>query len=339
MRLSSRRVPPVLLGVAALLALPAGASAAYDGGITAAELPDGRPGAVSRPFTIRIAQSTTTPAPKDVRIAVQGLALDPGTTTGRRIGSVDFETSFGPFAGLAITTGGPGDGAPGRWALTVPGGGTFAATVRPGTDLDAAGAPVAGTGATTIGVSVPTDLPFGAKVTSVTVRLNVDEKGCATATPGATNPTTPGSYRVRAFVGASDGQSRVSDAAVAVAADAPAGPALPAGCAAAPTTGTTSPTTGTSPTATKRPVVRLKASTRTVRPGRKVSIRARVTGGPVEVRVQRGSRTLKRLKNVGTSGKAFTFRAARGDAGKRVRLVFRPAGGRAVALTLRVARR
>jgi hypothetical protein len=70
-----------------------------------------------------------------------------------------------------------------------------------------------------------------------------------------------------------------------------------------------------------------------------VRIRARVTGGPVEVRVQRGSRVLKRLRNVGTTGRAYTFRAARKDAGKRVRLVFRPTGGKAVALTLRVAKR
>lgn len=345
MRPSLRRVPPVALGLAALLAPPAAASAAYDGGITAAQLPDGRPGAVSRPFTIKIAQTTTTPAPKDVRLGIQGLVLNPGTTTGERIGSADFDTTLGSFTGAAITTGGAGGGAPGRWSLSVPGAGSFFATVTPGTDLDAAGAAVPATAATTVGVAIPTDLPFGAKVTSVTVRLNVDERGCATPTAGATNPTAPGSYRVRAFVGASDGQSRVSDASVAVAADAPAAPAPPSGCTTTPgtsTPGTTtpaSPTTGTTPTATKRPVLRLKASSRSVRPGNRISIRARVTGGPATVRVTRNGRTVKRLTNVGTAGKAYSFRAARKDAGKRVRLVFRPTGGKAVALTIRVAKR
>jgi hypothetical protein len=321
---------------AAPLAAAAPASAAYDGGITAVSLADARPGAVARPFSVRIAQTGEAPAPRELRLAVQGLVLDPGTTPNHAIGALDLETSLGPFTGLAVTTAGPGDGAPGRWTLAVPGVPPVAATVRPSSDLDAAGVPVVAAGSTLVGVTIPTELPLGAKLTAVTLRLNVDERRCASPFPGATNPTTPGTYRVRAFVGAADGQSRVSDGTVTVAAGAPAGPALPAGC---PTGSGDGSSVAPAPTPLAAPVVRLKAASRTVRPGRSVRILARVTGGPADVRVLRGSRTLARLKAVGPSGRRFTFRATRGDAGKVVRLLARPAGGEAAAIRIRVARR
>lgn len=331
MRSPSPRAASVALGLAVLLAAPAVASA-YDGGITAVGLTDARPGAVPRPLTIRIAQPTPDPAPKDVRIAVQGLTLDPGTSSGKRIGSVDFETTLGDFKGLSIATAGPGDGAPGRWALVAPGIGTFPATVRPGTDLDAAGNTVAAAGSTLVGVSVPTNLPLGAQLTSVTLRLNVDDKGCATTTPGATNPTAPGSYRVRAFVSASDGTSRVSDGAAVVAAGAPAPPALPSGCPKPVDTAVGAP-------AAAKPSVRVTASKRRIAPGGRSTLSVRVAHGPADVKVVRGSKTLKTLKKVGTKTKRYAFKAARADAGKLVKLSIRPKGGKTKTLRIRVSRR
>jgi len=333
MRLPVLVTVPVVLG-ALLTAAPA--VAAYDGGLTDVSLADARPGAVPRPFSVRVAQTGTTPAPQEVRLAVQGLVLDPGTTTGRRIGVVDVDTTLGAFTGLAVTTAGPGDGAPGRWTLAVPGVSPVPATVRPGTDLDAAGAPVAAAGSTLVGVKVPADLPLGARLTAVTLRLNVDERRCASPFAGATNPATPGTYRVRAFVAASDGASRVSDRTVTVAADAPAGAGAPNGCPAFPAV----PGGGSSATpAAGRPSLRVTAPTRRVKPGGRTTIRLRVTGGPADVRVLRGSRTLKRLRDVGTRSRSFVFRAARADAGRLVRLTFRPAGGTTRKLAIRVTRR
>lgn len=323
-------LPVVVLAVGA----PTSARA-YDGGITAVDLADGRPGAVPRPFSVRIAQSAARPQPAEVRLAVQGLTLDPGASSGRRIGSVDFETSLGTFRGLAVATAGPGDGAPGRWTLIAPGIGPIPATVRPGTDLDAAGAPVPAAGATLVGIQVPTDLPLGATLSSVTLRMNVDDRGCATPTAGATNPTSPGSYRVRALVRATDGAARVSDAAAVVRADAPVGRALAAGCPAPPAL----PSVPATPTTPALPVLRLSAAPRRVAPGGRIRIRVRAANGPVDVRVQRGRRTLRRLGAVGTAARTFAFRAARADAGRTVRLTFRPAAGRARTIALRVARR
>ncbi|WP_026912809.1 hypothetical protein [Patulibacter minatonensis] len=335
MRSPSPRAASAALGLAAVLLAAPSVASAYDGGITAVGLTDARPGAVPRPLTIRIAQPTADPAPKDVRIAVQGLLLDPGTSSGKRIGSVDFETTLGAFKGLAISTAGPGDGAPGRWALTAPGVGTFNATVRPGTDLDAAGAPAAAAGSTLVGVSVPTDLPLGARVTSVTLRLNVDDKGCATTTPGATNPTAPGAYRIRAFVSASDGTSRVSDGAANVVAGAPAPPALPAGCPTPTDTGAG----GAVVPAKAKPSVRVSASKRRIAPGGRTTLRVQVVNGPATVRIVRGSRTLKTLKRVRTAVKRYVFEASRSDAGKLVRLTVRPTGGKAKTVRIRVGRR
>lgn len=333
MRPAARTAGSLLAGLALLLGAPAAASA-YDGGITALDLADARPGAVPRPFSVRIAQSSARPQPQDVRLAVQGLALDPGTTTGRRIGSVDFETSVGPFRGLAVATAGPGDGAPGRWTLVAPGIGPIAATVRPGTDLDAAGVPVAAAGSTLVGIRVPTDLPLGATLSAVTLHLNVDERGCATPTAGATNPAAPGAYRVRAYVGATDGTSRVSDAAATVRADAPVGRALAAGCPAPPAL----PSVPATPTTPTLPALRLSAPTRRVAPGGRVRIRVRAANGPVDVRVQRGGRTLRRLRAVGSRGTTVVFRATRADAGRLVRLTFRPRSGRTRTIALRVRR-
>lgn len=334
MRPARRTVGSLVAGLALLLGAPA-AARAYDGGIAALDLADARPGAVPRPFSIRIAQSTARPQPQEVRLAVQGLALDPGTSTGRRIGSVDFETSVGPFRGLAVATAGAGDGAPGRWTLVAPGIGPIAATVRPSTDLDGAGAPVAASGSTLVGIRVPTDLPLGATLSSVTLHLNVDDRGCATPSPGAINPAVPGTYRVRAFVGATDGTSRVSDAAAIVRQDAPVGRALAAGCPAPPPL-PSAPATPTTPT---RPALRLSAPTRRVAPGRRLRIRVRAANGPVDVRVTRGARTLGRLRGVRSRGTTFVFRAARADAGRLVRLTFRPQSGRARTLAVRVGRR
>lgn len=334
MRSPSRSARPLLAGAALLLVLPA-AAGAYDGGVATVDLGDARPGAVPRPLTIRIGQTTAAPQPKDVRIAVQGLTLDPGTSSGRRIGSVDFETSLGPFRGLAVSTAGPGDGAPGRWSLIAPGIGPIPATVRPGTDLDPAGAPVAAPNATLLGVAVPTDLPLGATLSSVTLHLNVDERGCATTTPGATNPAMPGSYRVRSFVTATDGSTNLRDAAAIVRADAPVGRPLAAGCPAAPAGGPSAPVTPTTPA---RPALRLSASSRRARPGGRVRIAVRAANGPVDVRVRRGTRTLKRLRRVGTARRTFVFRAARADAGRLVRLTFRPASGRTRTIVIRVTR-
>lgn len=335
MRHRTRTGSPVLLGLAVLLAVP-GAAGAYDAGVTAVDLADARPGAVPRPFSIRIAQTTATPQPKDVRIAVQGLTLDPGTSSGRRIGSVDFETSLGAFRGLAVATAGPGDGAPGRWSLIAPGIGPIPATVRPATDLDAAGTPVAAAGSTLIGVQVPTNLPLGATLSSVTLHLNVDERGCAATTPGATNPTVPGSYRVRSFVTATDGSTDLADAAAVVRADAPVGRALAAGCPAPPAGDPSAPTTPTTPAL---PALKLSAASRRAAPGQRVRIKVRATNGPVDVQVRRGTSTLKRLRRVGSAGKTYVFRAARADAGRLVRLTFRPATGKARTIGIRVARR
>jgi hypothetical protein len=338
MRTPPRTHRPLLLGLAALLVVPASASAAYDGGVRSVTLGDARPGAVSRPLTIRVAQDpTSSQSPKEVRLAVQGFALDPGTTSGRRIGTVDFETSLGPFSGFAVSTAGPGDGAPGRWSLTAPAIGTIAAGVRPGTDLDDQGTPVAAAGATLLDVPLPTDLPFGARLSSVTVKLNVDDNGCATATPGAINPAA-GTYRLRSFVAATDGSSKVSDVTARIRADADVG-GVPKGCPVPPPTGETpaGPAAPGSPAVT-RPGVRLSAPVRRVAPGKVLRVRVRVVHGPVEVRVRRGTRTLQRLRRVGPSGRTFAFRAPRADAGRVVKLTFSPKGGRSRSLNVRVTR-
>ncbi|MEV4421636.1 hypothetical protein AB0L40_16885 [Patulibacter sp. NPDC049589] len=332
MRIPSPRAASLLAASSVLLLVPATAGAT-SGGVDSVVLGDARPGAVPRPLTIRVAQPASDAAPKEVRIAVQGLTLDPGTTSGRRIGTLDLDTTLGAFSGLAVSTAGPGDGAPGRWSLATPGFGSFSAAVRPGTDLDAAGAPVATAGSTLIAVAVPTDLPLGAKLTSVTLRLNVDEQGCATSTPAATNPAAAGSYRVRAYVGAADGTSRVSDAAAVVAADAKP-QALPSGCpAVADTAG------GTGGGSAKKPKVSLAAAKRRLAPGGRTTVRVRVANGPADVTVRRGSRTVKTLQRVGTSARSFVFRAARADAGRLVTLTVRPKGGTAAKLRIRVARR
>lgn len=341
MRTPPRTPGSLLLGLALLLVVPATAGAAYDGGVRSVQLGDARPGAVARPLTIRIAQDAMiSQGPKEVRLAVQGFKLDPGTTSGRRIGTVDFETSLGPFAGLAINTGGPGDGAPGRWSLNAPAIGTVSAAIRPGTDLNDAGTPVEATGATLIGVQLPTNLPFGARLSSVTIKLNVDNNGCSTATPGAINPAA-GSYRVRSFVVATDSATKLSDVTTTIRADAPVG-GVPAGCPTPPPTGDpvpAAPAAPTTPTVVPRPSVRLSAPVRRVAPGRVVRVRLRVANGPVEVRVRRGTKTLKRLQRVGPSGRTFAFRAPRADAGRLVKLTFSPKGGRSRSVSVRVLRR
>lgn len=337
------RTPPrspglVLLGLSALLAVPASAGAAYDGGVRSVQLGDARPGAVSRPLTIRIAQDAmVSQGPKEVRLAIQGFALDPGTSTGRRIGTVDFETSLGPFGGYAVSTAGPGDGSPGRWALNAPAIGTVAAGVRPGTDLDDQGSSVAAAGSTLLSVPLPTDLPFGARLSSVTVKLNVDDNGCATATPGAINPAA-GTYRLRSFVLATDSSTKLTDVTTRIRADADVG-GVPKGCPVPPPTDgePTSVNTPQTPVAAK-PSVRLTAPVRRVAPGKVLRVRLKVANGPVEVRVRRGTKTLKRLRRVGPSGRTFAFRAPRADAGRVVKLTFSPKGGTSRSITVRVTR-
>lgn len=340
------RTPPCapgssLLGLALLLVLPASAGAAYDGGVKRVELNDARPGAVARPLTIRIAQDPMiSVAPKEVRLAVQGFALDPGTSSGRRIGTVDFETSLGAFRNFAVTTNGPGDDAPGRWSLNAPAIGTVSAAVRPGTGLDGQGSRIPEGGTTLLDVPLPTDLPFGARLSSVTVRLNVDENLCATATPGAINPKAAGSYRVRSFVIASDFGSRLTDVTARVRDDAPVG-GVPKGCPVPPPTPgePTPPAPGAAPAPVPaRPAVRLTAPVRRVAAGRIVRVRLRVANGPVDVRVRRGTTTLKRLRKVGPSGRTFAYRAPRADAGRVVKLTFSPAGGKSRSLNFRVLR-
>lgn len=339
MRTPPRSPGSVLLGLAILLALPATAAAAYDGGVKSVQLNDARPGAVPRPLTIRIAQDAMiSQSPKEVRLAVQGFALDPGTSTGKRIGTVDFETSLGAFTNYAVTTNGPGDGAPGRWTLTAPAIGPVSAAIRPGTDLDDQGTPVAAGGSTLLDVPLPTDLPFGARLSSVTVRLNVDNNGCATATPGAVNPAA-GSYRVRSFVIASDASTKLTDVTTQVRADAPVG-GVPKGCPTPPSTGGDLPSTPGSPStpATARPSVKVTSPPRRVAPGEILRFRLKVANGPVEVRVRRGTTTLKRLKKVGPSGRTFAFRAPRADAGRVVKLTFSPKGGKSRSYNVRVTR-
>lgn len=336
MRTPPRAPGSALLGLALLLAVPATAGAAYDGSLRTVDLTDARPGAVSRPLTIRIAQDAMiSTGPKEVRLAVQGFGLDPGTSTGRRIGTVDFETSLGPFRGFAVTTNGPGDGAPGRWSLSAPAIGTVSAAIRPGTDLDGQGTRVPATNATLIDVPLPTALPFGARLHAVTVRLNVDENGCRTATPAATNPAA-GFYRWRAFVTATDSATKLSDITSEVRAGATVGgtpPQCPKTPAAVPPSapGTDAPAAG-------RPSVKVSRTASRVAPGRIVRFRLRVANGPVEVRVRRGTKTLKRLKRVGPSGRTFAFRAPRADAGRVVKLTFSPKGGKSRSLNVRVTR-
>ncbi|MDO9407550.1 hypothetical protein [Patulibacter sp.] len=337
MRTPPRTPGTLLLGTALLLLVPAGADAAYDGGVRSVQLGDARPGAVSRPLTIRVAQDPMiSQGPREVRLAVQGFALDPGTSSGRRIGTVDFESSLGPFTGFAVNTAGPGDGAPGRWSLNAPAIGSVSAGVRPGTDLDDQGTPVAAAGATLLAVKLP-DLPFGARVSSVTIKLNVDDNGCATATPGAVNPAA-GSYRVRTFVTATDASTKLTDVTTRIRADADVG-GVPKGCPVPPPTGggPVDPSTPAAPAAV-RPSVRLSAPVRRVAPGKVLRVRLRVAGGPVEVRVRRGTKTVKRLRKVGPSGRTFAFRAPRADAGRVVRLTFTPKGGRSRSLNVRVTR-
>lgn len=340
MRTPPRAPGSSLLGLALLLALPATAGAAYDGGVRSVDLNDARPGAVARPLTIRIDQDPmVSVAPREVRLAVQGFALDPGTTAGRRIGTVDFETSLGAFRNFAVTTSGPGGDAPGRWSLDAPAIGTVSAAVRPGTGLDDQGSRVAAADTTLLDVPLPTDLPFGARLSSVTVRLNVDENLCATATPGAINPKAAGSYRLRSFVIASDFGSRLTDLTARVRDDAPVG-GVPKRCPVPPATPgePTPPAPGAPAAVPARPSVRLTAPVRRVVAGKVVRVRLRVAGGPVDVRVRRGTKTLKRLRKVGPSGRTFAFRAPRADAGRVVKLTFSPAGGRSRSLNVRVLR-
>lgn len=336
MRTPPRAPGSALLGLALLLVVPATAGAAYDGSLRAVELTDARPDAVSRPLTIRIAQDAMiSVGPQEVRLAVQGFALDPGTSTGKRIGTVDFETSLGPFRGFAVTTNGPGDGAPGRWSLSAPAIGTVSAAIRPGTDLDDAGTRVAASNATLIDVPLPTALPFGARLHAVTVRLNVDENGCKTFAPGATNPG-PGFYRWRAFVTATDSATKLSDITSEVRAGAPAG-GTPPQCPKEPVADPPTTPGGDTPAA-GRPKVKVTRTATRVAPGKIVRFRVTVANGPAEVRVRRGTKTLKRLKRVGPSGRTFAYRAPRADAGRVVKLTFSPKGGTSKSLNVRVTR-
>lgn len=337
MRTPPRAPGSALLGLALLLAAPATAGAAYDGSLRTVDLTDARPGAVSRPLTIRIAQDPMiSVGPKEVRLAVQGFDVDSGTTTGRRIGTVDFETSLGPFRGFAVTTNGPGDGAPGRWSLSAPAIGTVSAAIRPGTDLDDAGTRVGAPNATLIDVPLPTALPFGARLHAVTVRLNVDQNGCRTAFPAATNPV-PGFYRWRAFVVATDASTKLSDITSEVRAGAPAG-GTPPQCPKEPVAGVPTTPGADPPSPAARPSVKVTRAATRVAPGRIVRFRVKVANGPVEVRVRRGTKTLKRLQRVGPSGRTFAFRAPRADAGRVVKLTFSPKGGTSKSLNVRVTR-
>jgi hypothetical protein len=338
MRTPPRTPGSLLLGLSLLLAVPATAGAAYDGGVRTVQLTDARPGAVARPLTIRIAQDPmSSQSPKQLRLAIQGFQLDPGTSTGQRIGTVDFESSLGPFTGFAISTAGPGDGAPGRWSLTAPAVGSVFAAVLPGNDLDAEGTRVSAAGSTVLDVPLPTNLPFGARLSSVTVKLNVDNNGCATATPGAINPAA-GSYRVRSYILATDASTKVTDVTTQVRADADVG-GVPSGCPTPPPTGTPAPApTPAAPVPAVRPSLSLSAPVRRVAPGKVVRIKVRAKNGPVDVRVRRGTKTLKRLRNVGPTQRTFAFRAPRKDAGRKVKVTFSPTGGTSRSLSIRVLR-
>lgn len=211
----------------AALALTAAAApaAAHGAGVRWVIVADPRPSLVSRPFDIGVGDDQgTIPVMQEVRLEIQGFALNPGLTTGERIGSVDLYTHEVLYHGSLITTAGNGTyridavGPTGRVSFTV--------TVAPGQGIDDAGTPVPRPGSTLLSFPVPA-MPLDGRLQQLRLRFNVEETangdvGRPTAAIGATNPSAPGDYEIRSWVRTADGDSEVWSRPVEIYAGRPA---------------------------------------------------------------------------------------------------------------------
>lgn len=271
------RISIVLAVACGLLAAPAAASAATDAGVSGVSLADPRPGAVSLPFSVPITQSTIDPQPSEMRIAIEGFELDPGTASDRRIGSVDYDTDLGYYPGQWLTTGGGGS-----YLLEVPLGSPVRAALQQGTFLDESGSPVEADHSTLISFTLPGSLPLGAKLRTLAFQFNVDYQGLPTPQVGATNPAA-GEYRIRSWVKAVDGSEKVATRKVTVGKPGPAGPKL-----------------------------KVKANRKRVAPGKKVRFRISLSDGPSKrVTVRTGGRVEARVKVGSRRAATYRWRAPR----------------------------
>jgi len=297
------------LAASLVAAAPTAASAATDAGVDGVVLDDPRPGEVSLPFTVPITQSGFEPAPEQLRLEIAGFELDPGTATGRWIGSVDFDTDQGFYPGQWLTTGGA-EGDDGTYLIEVPFQDPAVARVVQDTGLDASGDPVARDGSTTLTLTFPATLPLGAKLRTLAFRFNVDWETNPTTAVGATNPAQAGDYRIRSWVLAGDDSTNVATETVRVG----------------------------EPGKELRLIV--KSNKDRVKAGKKVTFSLRMNRGPSrKVTVSTGGRKLKTLKKVGSKKpKRFSWRAPRDGINPVQTFRFKPAGADAIERQIEIRR-
>lgn len=188
---------------------------------------DPRPSVLSRPLEIVIGRSAITRSVmQEVRLEIEGFALNPGQTTGEQIGSVDYYTDDETVSGGFITT---ADDGTYRLPVNVRTAHiAFPAVVASATGMDETGMPVPRRGSTLLSFTIP-QLLLGAKLRQLMLGFNVvgiygsrDGSGRAlTPAVGVTNPPSPGTYWVRAWVRTSDGVRATSSFPVKIYAGPP----------------------------------------------------------------------------------------------------------------------
>jgi hypothetical protein len=198
-----------VLVTALVLAAAAVPGAAYGSGVRGLVVDDPRPRVVS-PLEINIGDSQGgTSVMQEVRLEVQGFTLNPGLTTGQRIGSVDLYTDEVEYPGSTLTT--AGNGTYRMDAVSPTGRASFTVTVTAGEGIDDDGTPVRRPGSTLLSFPVPA-LPLDGRLQQLGFRFNVTETatgavGKPTAAVGATNPSMSGNYEIRSWVQTTDGDS------------------------------------------------------------------------------------------------------------------------------------
>jgi hypothetical protein len=214
-----------VLLIALTLATAAAPAAARGAGVRSVVVSDPRPSLVSRPFDVAIGDDQgTIPVMQEVRLEIQGFAMNPGLTTGQRIGSVELYTDEVVYPGSRITT--AGDGTYRVDAVGPTGRTSFAVTVTPGQGIDDAGTPLPRPGSTLLSFTVPA-LPLDGRLQQLKFLFNVQETargdvGAPTTAVGAANPSAPGDYEIRSWVQTSDGDSEVRSWPVRIFAGSPA---------------------------------------------------------------------------------------------------------------------
>ena len=306
-----RLLKTALAPAACLLAmLVPGVAQGFDAGVRAPVLADRSPDAVSVPFEIPIRQSTAVPQPLEFEIAVEGFGLDPAPVPGLRIGSLDMVTDAGDFDDKAIYSNGPATDGVRTWTLDWQlSNHPITATVEDRTGLAADGRKIARSDSTLISFTVPGNY-HGFRLMGLILRFNQEDHGKPTAGVGAVNPAEPGNYLIRSRVlpAAPESQANVTSVWTRI---------------------------GSSPS---RPKTRIAVGVNRFRvhPGGLIRFSLRTVNDTTDsLTIRQDGRLLRKLK-VGPDSRRFNWRLGNRFAGRKVTFRFKPRGGPAKRVAIRV---